>query len=125
MSVQIKIDNIGKVFGGFAGLSNYLTSADLNQIASFPGEIALTTISSLINPSLDPEDIDLVDLGYISQSTYYIYDSEMELLYADKAVRYLGENQNDKDLGYSAEHASYYFVLIKTLNGDKAGIETV
>lgn len=117
MSLQNRIDNLGAVFGGYAELSQILPIADLRKIASFPGNIFVTSAASLISPDEDLDDINLLDIGYIANTPYSIFNSNLRFLYTSSTPNWLGLNEQDKQLAYAASHASYYYIYYKTLQG--------
>ena len=109
MSISTRLDFLANHFGGYQEVVKLLPASDLNIIASFCGPVSVNSIASLINETTtDP--IDLLELGYIANSTYYVHNSRYEYLFSGQVDRYFAASAEIKKLALTAPHGSYYYI---------------
>jgi hypothetical protein len=116
MTTQLKLNQIGKVFGDVTQLQAFLTVPELNIIASFPGPVAVLSVGNLINPGLDPDDLDLVSLDYVPNSTYSVLDKNQNYLFKGQTDRYFGGALLEQQLADTAAHGSFFYITFVALD---------
>jgi hypothetical protein len=74
------------------------------------------SVGNLINPGLDPDDLDLVSLDYVPNSTYSVLDKNQNYLFKGQTDQYFGGALLEQQLADTAAHGSFFYITFVALD---------